>query len=170
MQRTESPASLTALQINVAGLAVGVIGFTCFAMFSPRPGYSQGQAQGGTDLATMLLIAMAAAAVLGFAAWSFVLGPLTLRRAARAWASRTSDPAALTSIYQTFTIRTFAAAALAEVVGLLGAINVYVTGNTWALGGPIVATAAMLLAFPSRARLESFVERATGHRIIGAPS
>lgn len=59
----------------------------------------------------------------------------------------------------------FISSALAEAVGLFGAVVHLLTGRLEALAAPAAAVMTMLLAFPTEGRFLSFVRRATGRDV-----
>ncbi len=58
-------------------------------------------------------------------------------------------------------------AAMAESVGLFGAVVYMITGRAEALAAPAAAVVAMLLAFPTEGRFLSFVRSVTGRDTPG---
>jgi len=124
-------------------MAAGVIGLmvVAFVLVANKP------LPKDEKLATILL------AVMGFMALSdlpaYVLVRTTLRTKLRDTVRQDTQPDPLMSVLRAYSTMTIIGAAMAEGLGLFGAVICLVTGHMLAVAGPIVTLAVLFALFPS---------------------
>lgn len=155
-------------QVIVAAFLFGVISFTVVAavvgpLHAPPPGTPPATAAtvstplGQFDPFLLALFAMIAAQLPVF----FAIHSFFNRTATQAVTRHADDPevrdATLSRIWMSSTI---CRAALGEGAGLFGAVILLLRGEQLALVGVAFAAIVLLGVFPTRGRLETFIERA----------
>lgn len=172
-QPQSADQSLRTLPIVVIAMMMGLIMFAGVAVLlntqqqSPLPALGAPPPPPGVSHAPLddkpLLIAMAGIGIVA------VVGQLALAKVAASQAkakatAATSDQAKRDAIAPIFMITSIARAALAEGVGLLGAVIVLLTGNLLGLAGVGVAVVLMAFLLPARSRFDNLLRDATQTR------
>src|SRR5262249_48205082 len=134
-------------QILVAALLAGMVSFSGVGVAMA------GQLGGKPDpkLADLLFVVMGILAIGELGVYHLLLRPMFLRPVRREAAAR-EERIRAAFIEQRYLGLTILAAALAEGVGLLGAVTVLMTGRFEALASPALATVVLLLILPTRDR------------------
>ncbi len=147
----DSQSPIKTGQILVGALLFGMLSFAVVAATmggklntSPDP-----------NLAEMLFIVMGVLAVVEFTAYNFLLKPLLIAQVRRE-ALALDESVRPRYLEQRYLIVTILAAALAEGLGLLGAVTVLLTGRLEALAAPGLAAMALLVILPGPYRFERF--------------
>lgn len=141
-------------QVLVGALIMGMVSFSAVAMFMG------GKLGNSVDpsLGDMLLIVMGILAVVEFCAYHALMRPLMIKSIRSQ--SLAVDPSTRAAFLgQRFLTLTIVAAAMAEGVGLLGAVTTLLTGRIEALIAPAVATVALLLTLPTDGKLAAFTRK-----------
>lgn len=129
------------------------------------PGGGPGGPTAGSSMTDPLLIMLAVLSVM-LLAMAYVIMPLIRMKVAqfafRRAPAEVDDVERLAGPWMNYVLIT---SALAEAVGLLGAVVYFLTAESVALAAPAAAVVAMLLAFPTEGRFLSFVRRATGRDV-----
>ena len=146
-----TPTAIRIGQVLIAALVFGMVSFAAVATVMA------GQIGGPVDpkLATTLFIVIGGLAVSELIAFHVVVRPLFMKQTRDAAAALPEGDRAQ-HIEQRYLNLTIVAGALAEGVGLFGAATVLLTGRLEALAAPGLATIALLLIFPTQARLDRF--------------
>lgn len=153
MESTSGP--LRTGQILIAALIFGMLSFAGVAaamagkISRPDP-----------QLANMLFIVMGVLAVSELTAYHLLVRPIFIRQTRSQ--AQAIDPASRAAFIEPRYLNlTIIAGALAEGLGLLGAVTTLVTGRLEALAAPALAALALLIIIPTRDRLDRFVRAVT---------
>jgi F0F1-type ATP synthase membrane subunit c/vacuolar-type H+-ATPase subunit K len=152
--------ALRILRIIVAAMMMGVFGLSVVAVLVGR------QADPNPKLANIMLVLLAVMAVWELIAYAVVRASV-LNRLRRRFAGNppAEDPA--TELIGSFNSLTIIACALAEGLGLFGAVIMLITGAWAALAAPALALIVLTLQLPSEDKIARFVSGVTGQQWSG---
>jgi hypothetical protein len=149
--------ALRILRIIVAAMMMGVLALGVVAIFIGQ------QAKPDAKLANILLVLLAVMAVWELIAYAVVRVSM-LNRVRRRFAENPPGADPTPELIGTFQSLTTIGSALAEGLGLFGAVIMLITGAWAALAAPAVALIVLALQLPSRDKLARFVSGVTGQQ------
>jgi F0F1-type ATP synthase membrane subunit c/vacuolar-type H+-ATPase subunit K len=146
-----TPAPLRTGQILIAALLLGMLSFSGIAAAMA------GKAGSHPDpkLATTLFIVLGLLAVTELTVFLALVRPTFIRQV-RADSQSRDEASRDSFLQQRFLTLTILSGALAEGLGLFGAVIVLLTGKYEALAAPALAAVALLLVLPTPARFDRF--------------
>lgn len=159
MSTPGQPPNLRSLQIIVGVMSMGMVLFSVIAVVLPPTRTAQPTAPAaGADILQIAAFVITPVLLIS----GFALRAAMKRRLHARTASGSITAESVSGIMPIYTVRTVISAAIFEGAGLFGAVVAFITGDPLTLIGTALALLAMLVIFPTHARLRSYVADVTG--------
>ena len=151
----DQPTNVGSLRVIIAAMGVGLLTFTGIALYLGAAGEPQEDLAG---LYALVLVALAVGESVAF----IVVRANAVAQARKRIVSGSSDDDPASVCMGSYVTLTLIGGAMAEGIGLFGAVTLLITGNWLIVAAPVLALLVLVLLFPTEASVNAYTEKVTG--------